>query len=216
MSSQSSYGHLALGEWGSNHDSGSSGDISAQLSDQLSSDTEVENEASESENGSYSELESECSGIEQSKPSMKFDRDVFLTQGRGNEYVDDLSRTSESSLIQATKNGDFPLVTNLIAKGCDLDATDSNRRTALHVACSLGRLEITRLLVGGGANVDASSVQGQTPLHETCINGRYAVLQEMVSEVVDLDMVDANGLSAAHYCAMNGEVECLSLLCNQV
>lgn len=211
---------IALRGWDSN--SGGSDGISAQFSDQVSSDTEVENGASESEGNSYSELESELgsghSNVGQSKTILKFDQDTFLTQGKNDVYdAHDLTTTSsESSLIQATKNGDIPLVKSLIGKGCDLDATDSNRRTALHVACSLGRLGIMRLLVGGGANVDASSVQGQTPLHEACVNGRYTILQEMASEVVDLDMVDASGLSAAHYCALNGEVKCLTLLCNQV
>lgn len=191
---------------------GDSDSFSGIVSDQFSSDTEVEQEKSESESYSYSEHES---GLESDE--RQFDREVFLTQGKSKiDEADDLAEVSESNLIQATRDGDIPLVKRLIANGCSLDAVDSNRRTALHVACSLGRLEIARILVEGGANVDAASIQGQTPLHEACVNGRYDVLQELISEVVDLDMVDANGLSAAHYCAMNGEVKCLSLLCNQV
>ncbi len=183
--------------------------FSAQVSDQLSSDTEVESEGSLSESCCYSDTESEQSGI---RPSNGDSR-VFLTQGKEDAHD---AKSSECGLVQAARNGDVPLVKKLISKGCDLDTMESNRRTPLHTACSLGRLEIVRLLVENGANVDASSITGQTPLHEACINGRYAVLQEMISEVVDLDMVDVNGLSAAHYCAMNGEVKCLTLLCNQV
>ena len=196
-------------------------DFSAQVSDDsdLNSGTEMDESASEA--SSSSRMESELSYIDGTDPGavVPIVPNIFLTQGKKTDDADiGYSQMSdlEPDLIQATKHGDAPLVKKLIARGCNLEATDSNRRTALHLACSLGRLEIVRLLVEGGANVDAASVTGQTPLHEACINGRYDVLVEMISEVIDLDMVDSNGLSAAHYCAMNGEVKCLTLLCNQV
>ena len=123
----------------------------------------------------------------------------------------------ESSLIVAARCGDLPTFRRLLGTpGCNLDATDSNQRTALHVACAFGRLEMVQLLLQAGSNADSCSVSGQTPLHEACIGGHYSVLQQLMSEVSDLDAVDANGLSAAHYCALNAEVDCLTLLCNQV
>lgn len=197
----------------------SSEDFSAQVSDDSSSHTETEFDESASEASSYSGVESESVSERGQGAILPLVANIFLTEGkRIDDSQDRFSKVSDSgpNLIQATKNGDVSLVRKLITKGCNLEATDSNRRTALHLACSLGRLEIVRLLVEGRANVDASSVTGQTPLHEACINGRYGILQEMLSEVADLDMVDSNGLSAAHYCAMNGEVKCLTLLCNQV
>lgn len=206
----SSYGGVATSNRGEEDDD----DISAQVSDQS---TEVEEE--ESDTSSYSGMESDTTPKGHPIPDLPLVQNIFLTQGKKvEERSEDIPKAppSESNLIQATKSGDIPLVRELILRGCNLEATDSTRRTALHQACALGRLEIVRLLVEGGANVDAASVAGQTPLHEACIGGRYGILEEMLSEVADLDMVDSKGLSAAHYCAMNGEVQCLTLLCNQV
>ena len=156
------------------------GSISHQCSAQVSSS---EDEESESDTSIYSETESELS------VDVERTESVFLTQGKDVDGDDSLQKP-EPNLFNAVKNNDLTLVRKIISNRCDIDGKDSNSRTALHVACSFGRLEIVRLLVEEGANVDAASSAGQTPLHEACIGGRYKVLQEMISEVADLDMID--------------------------
>ena len=139
----------------------------------------------------------------------------------GGVHVSRLSRAtldSESSgVLHAVSSGDMSLLKEEL-KGGEISqrVTDSNRRTPLHVACSLGRLEMVKLFIEMGMNVDACSMTGQTPLHEACIGGHYSVLKLLLSRVSDLDVVDSNGLSAAHYCALNGEAKCLDVLCEQV
>ena len=127
------------------------------------------------------------------------------------------SLDSESSgVLHAVSSGDMSLLKEELKGETGRSVTDSNHRTLLHVACSLGRLEMVKLFIEMGMNVDACSMIGQTPLHEACIGGHYSVLKMLLSQVSDLDAVDTNGLSAAHYCALNGEVKCLDLLCEQV
>lgn len=169
----------------------------------------------------YSESESnsaEVSNTCTSKRDALSSTGVFMTQEK--EFPDcektKLKFESDPEILQACMNGDVPVVKNLIAQYCDLTETDSNKRTALHVASSFGRVGVVRLLLLSGADIDACSVSGQSPLHEACSNGRFDVLRVLASEVADLDKVDFNGLSAAHCCALNGETKCLSLLCNQV
>ena len=126
---------------------------------------------------------------------------------------------SESSgVLHAVSSGDMSMLKEELKGGeTSQSVTDSNRRTPLHVACSLGRLEMVKLFVEEmRMNVDACSMTGQTPLHEACIGGHYGVLKLLLSAVSDLDVVDSNGLSAAHYCALKGEAKCLDLLCEQV
>ena len=135
--------------------------------------------------------------IGQSRPPKEMDKDTNDT-------------------MAAVKSGDINLLKQLLKRRRHQNITDSNRRTLLHIACSLGRLEMVQLFIEMGMDVDACSMAGQTPLHEACIGGHYRILQRLLSEVSDLDAVDSNGLSAAHYCALNGEVKCLNLLCDQV
>ncbi len=122
----------------------------------------------------------------------------------------------EPGLLQSVKTGDISAVRNILRSGFETNATDSCNRTALHVACAFGRLDMVKLFLSQGADVDIGSMSGKTAIHEACIGGHYNVLKLLLSEVADLDVVDKKGMSAAHYCALNGEVNCLSLLCNQV
>ena len=203
------------------------GSVTTRSTNETDSDrTSIESEDSEDDSsvaGSslYSESVSSNSHGFQGQPA------AFLTQGRS-RFAGELvlpgqtqqsttpQRKEDSSLIQAVRSGDLSLVRQLLKGRCSLSATDSVMRTALHVACGFGRVDIVQLLIASGGNVDACSASGQTPLHEACIGGHYNVLKILISEVADLDAVDKNGMSAAHYCALNGEVGCLTLLCNQV
>ena len=147
-------------------------------------------------------------------------RDHYATRPGANlkeaAGISRLTLDSESSgVLHAVSSGDMSMLKEELKGETNRSVTDSNHRTPLHVACSLGRLEMVKLFIEMGMNVDACSMIGQTPLHEACIGGRYRVLKLLLSEVSDLDAVDSNGLSAAHYCALNGEVKCLDLLCEQ-
>lgn len=197
----------------------SSGSTQSSCQTPLVSDAESDHlSGSETELSRSSSETSYTVPSEQKQYDIATSMNVFLTQGKELLHVDEKKKPrseSESEIVEYSRNGDIPGIKRLIAQHCDVDETDSNGRTALHVASSLGRVGIVKLLVQSGADVDACSTSGKSPLHEACINGRLDVLQALISEVADLDMGDSNGLSAAHYCALNGEEKCLSLLCNQ-
>jgi hypothetical protein len=53
----------------------------------------------------------------------------------------------------------------LLRHGARVNAADANLRTPLHVAASLGRLEVARTLLKHGADIDLRDDEGQGPLH---------------------------------------------------
>lgn len=119
-------------------------------------------------------------------------------------------------LCQGVESGDIDAVKhNLIQSGIKMDSScDQYKRTLLHIACSLGHLEIIKFLLMSGCPVDLSSMKGQTPLMEACIGGHHKIVQLLIPEVGDLDHVDEEGRSATHYCALHGEVKSLNVLCD--
>lgn len=122
----------------------------------------------------------------------------------------------EGQLLEAAELGDLDKVAASLRSGANIQCVDKNGRTAMHIACSLGHIDIVKCLIESGANVDAFSPKSkQTPLHEACIGGHTQILNLLLSEVADLDVVDHLGRSGAHYCAMHGERECLEFLCCQ-
>ena len=68
------------------------------------------------------------------------------------------------SIIIAATDGDIEAVKQHLAVGTYIDATNSFKETALHVAAFFGEKEIAKLLVANGANVNARGFLGITPL----------------------------------------------------
>ena len=69
--------------------------------------------------------------------------------------------------IQAASEGDQEEVRALLEFGnIDLDEGDYDRRTALHLACGEGRLEIVELLCNAGADPNVEDRWGNRPLDD--------------------------------------------------
>ena len=69
------------------------------------------------------------------------------------------------NLISACVEGDVEEVRSLLKYGkIDLNSSDHDRRTPLHIAASEGQAEIVRLLCEKGADVDAKDRWGSQPL----------------------------------------------------
>ena len=160
------------------------------------------------------ELESKLEGNPKESGSELSDLSPFSPAAEGWQGSFRRNPTADNESFFRAVKSNLSLIKQFMKDRTNLSATDSNKRTALHVACSLGHLETVKILVAAGSNVDARSAIGQTALHEACKGGHYDVVQELLSKVSDLDSVDSNGLSAAHFCCLNGEIECLTLLCD--
>ena len=60
----------------------------------------------------------------------------------------------------------------LLDRGSDVQATDEEEATALHVACRENYLPVVELLLGKGAATGALDKLHQIPLHLACQDGR--------------------------------------------
>ncbi|KAH8938317.1 hypothetical protein BDL97_16G076400 [Sphagnum fallax] len=84
------------------------------------------------------------------------------------------------------------------------------RTTPLHLAASLGQLEILMLLLKHGARVNAVNSRKQTPLMLACKNGRSACIGPLLDNDANVLAVDrANGRTCLHYAAKGGHIECV-------
>ena len=50
-------------------------------------------------------------------------------------------------LLEACKNNDLNTINEVLSKGCDINFKDYDNRTALHIACAEGHIEVIKLLV---------------------------------------------------------------------
>ncbi|KAI6219308.1 NFU1 iron-sulfur cluster scaffold-like protein, mitochondrial [Aphelenchoides fujianensis] len=83
------------------------------------------------------------------------------------------SKLGISPLMLAAMNGHDAATLMLLERGSDINAQiETNRNTALTLACFQGRTEVVRLLLKFGANVEHRAKTGLTPLMEAA-NGGY-------------------------------------------
>ena len=82
--------------------------------------------------------------------------------------------------IEAAAFGDSIKLSKLIKNGISVNARDWAGRTALHLACSEGRLEAVSLLLKHRADVTAKDREGHEPLHDACLSGHRSIVDVLV------------------------------------
>jgi ankyrin repeat protein len=98
-----------------------------------------------------------------------------------------------------------------LAKRADANAKDDAGMAPLHVAASLGSVDMVELLLANGADVNATggidryrNDRGITPLHEavlgTNFEGEYLdVVKSLLAKGADINARDSNGVTACFY-----------------
>ncbi|KAF3794522.1 Serine/threonine-protein kinase [Nymphaea thermarum] len=82
-------------------------------------------------------------------------------------------------LMFLVNEGDLQGIQELLDTGIDVNSTDIDDRTALHVAACQGRVEIVELLLKHGARLDMQDRWGSTPLADAHHDKHYDVCKIM-------------------------------------
>jgi ankyrin repeat protein len=86
------------------------------------------------------------------------------------------------ALLQACASGDLNQVERLLDEGIDVNCSDYDSRTPLHLAAAEGRVSIISILLEKGAKVHAKDRNGQTPLDEAT-KGKTAAHAEILKRM---------------------------------
>jgi ankyrin repeat protein len=80
--------------------------------------------------------------------------------------------------LTAAAVGDILTVSELLARDCSLlNGCDYDKRTAMHVACAEGRIDVVKLLMKKRADPRVQDRWGNEPLYDAIIQGHYPVVQ---------------------------------------
>ena len=115
-------------------------------------------------------------------------------------------------LIRAVQTGNGELLQQLLDAKADANHQEVNGLSALHWACSDGRVECVRLLIDSKADVNLHGEYGATGLRFAAQNGQLECLKLMIDAKADVNHQNKHGVSGLYSACGDGRVECVRLL----
>src|SRR5438552_11151306 len=85
-----------------------------------------------------------------------------------------------SSLADVIQSGNRAAALDMIAKGADVNAAESDGTTALHWAVHRDDVDLVDRLIRAGAKVNRTNDYGASPMSEAATVGNLAVLQKLL------------------------------------
>ncbi len=108
----------------------------------------------------------------------------------------DKTRSGKVPLIEAVKKLDIVTIELLLANGANINAQDSESKTALTESIFLKNMPITTLLLEKGANVNIQSLGGDTPLILACKTMNIPMIALLLHNNADPNMQNREGKTA--------------------
>lgn len=117
------------------------------------------------------------------------------------------------SLHKAVSSGNIKVVSSLVEANADVNQLDFEKRTPLHVACSMGFPEHVDYLIKKGAVINLKDCWGNSPLYYAYLGGHLGVVMHLNDVGIFLDDDNSRELQykLCRLCA-EGNVELLSNL----
>ena len=127
-----------------------------------------------------------------------------------------------TALHYACQIGDIESVKILIDSKANVNAFSNNRRTPLHLAAKMNRLDIVNFLTDNilsknpGVNkkyLDAKDENGCTPSHLAAKEGNTKCLECLLTKGADLYSIDEFGWNILHYASFHAKKDTIRFIC---
>ena len=112
---------------------------------------------------------------------------------------------ADSILFSAASAGNLEIIKALVENGAEMDATNSEARTALQVASANGNMAVVAYLLETGANIHHVNEIGSTSIHMASHHGFAEIVQLLIDNRADLECRTLRGWAPIHHCYDNPE-----------
>jgi ankyrin repeat protein len=117
----------------------------------------------------------------------------------------------EYLIFHAAQTGDIVLLKQLMKCGTQVNITDYDKRTPLHIAACEDKLEIVQCLCQAKVEVNARDRWGNTPLQNATMRRSYRVIQYLRAQGAELGK-NGDLIQALAEAAVKNDIEQLALL----
>ena len=116
-------------------------------------------------------------------------------------------------ILETSKSGEAAVLALLAQEGKGIDATDSDRRSALYPAARHGDLDQLRALIGAGASLNLQRKgDGCTSLHGAVISGAAGHVRALLAAGADRSIMNKYRETALDKAKEYGDTECVQIL----
>lgn len=115
-------------------------------------------------------------------------------------------------LFNAASAGNIQQIRKLLSDGLDVNVSNGERETALHMASARGHFEAVMFLVKSGAYVNARTVKNWIPLHHAVRFRHPNIVNFLVQRGSSAGARTSDGLSAVDMARNNNDYRLLSIL----
>lgn len=123
------------------------------------------------------------------------------------------SLASAGELHDAVRASDVAGINRLLDSGADINQTDFNVGTPLHIAVFGGKVVLAKILVDRGADIEAESELGRArAVHFAATLGDPAMLRFLLDATAEIDARDDEDKTPLHRAAIHGNTDAAKLL----
>ncbi len=124
---------------------------------------------------------------------------------------------NSQNLLDALKRGDKEAVEILLELGPnEIDINDEECGvTPLHLASSIGYIDIIRMLLEKGADINAQDNYGQTPLYYASGQNNVEIVRMLLEGGADIEAKDKSGETVLYQAVRSKNAEMIELLLNR-
>ena len=133
------------------------------------------------------------------------------------EYQSDLSHVNLLKI--AIYNDRIDLVEKIIKSAVDINSIDSNRTTAMSVACSIPEIrdyekkeKIFNLLIDNGVRINLPDLDGEVPLHKIIRDGNSNLITLLLQNHANIDFANYNGETPLNLACKFGKLDAIKTL----
>ncbi|THD29064.1 Ankyrin 2, partial [Fasciola hepatica] len=118
------------------------------------------------------------------------------------------------SFLRAARAGNLNKVIELLKSGVEVDTTNANGLTALHLASKEAQIDVVRELLKRGASVQMVTKKGNTALHIASLAGHIDIVKLLMEYGANVNAQSQNGFTPLYMAAQENHVEVVNHLLN--